>query len=110
MTKAREFIEFWIENSVHAGDGAHGASQDVTELTRRCLEMAEDQGISEQDINAEIGNLAEFLGRKLEAANKVEAEWQQREKGPAQADSAGAPAALSQCRAPGTGPTSEDGL
>jgi hypothetical protein len=82
MTKAREFIEFWIENSVHAGDGADGASQDVAELTRRCLEMAGDQDISEQDINAEIGNLAKFIGRKLEAANKVEADRQQREKGP----------------------------
>ncbi len=36
-TKAREFIDFWIENSVHLTERLRtaGASQDVTELTSR---------------------------------------------------------------------------
>jgi len=45
---AREFIDFWIENSVHAREqtGATGASQDVIELARRCVDMAKTEGIS----------------------------------------------------------------
>jgi len=29
MRKAREFIDFWIENSVHAAEQFHGASQEL---------------------------------------------------------------------------------
>ncbi|MGY3606993.1 MULTISPECIES: hypothetical protein [unclassified Bradyrhizobium] len=82
-TKVREFIDFWIENSIHASDriGAGGASQDVAELARRCIQMAREQGISERAINAEIGNLAEYVARKLAAANKAETTRRQHEKG-----------------------------
>ena len=47
--KAREFIDFWIENSVHAVEQfrTRGASQDVSDLTARLIENAEAQGISE---------------------------------------------------------------
>ena len=38
--KAREFIDFWIENSVHAAEQFHGASQDVADLTARYIEAA----------------------------------------------------------------------
>ena len=46
MSKAREFVDFWIENSVHAKEQFKmlGASQDVSELTRRCIEAAKDHG------------------------------------------------------------------
>ena len=42
MSKVREFIDYWIENSVHAAEQYRtiGASQDITELTRRCVEAA----------------------------------------------------------------------
>ena len=48
MSKAREFIDFWVENSVHAVEQyrAAGASQDVIELTCRCIEAAKGEGIS----------------------------------------------------------------
>ncbi|WP_249144871.1 hypothetical protein [Bradyrhizobium lablabi] len=53
-SKAREFIDFWIENSVHAVEQYRnvGASQDVTELTGRLIEAAKGQGISEFDLEA----------------------------------------------------------
>lgn len=40
--RAREFIDFWAENSIHAveQDQTAGASQDVAELTRRLIEAA----------------------------------------------------------------------
>jgi hypothetical protein len=58
MNETREFIDFWIENSVHAAEryGA-GGEQDVTELTRRFIEAAKEQGIAEADLRAEIGGL-----------------------------------------------------
>ncbi|TAI63661.1 DUF768 domain-containing protein [Bradyrhizobium sp. Leo170] len=78
-TKARAFIDFWIENSVHASEqpGTVGASQDVEELTTRCREMAKHEGISEQSIRDEIGDLTEYIRSKLDAANMAEKERQQ---------------------------------
>lgn len=72
--KAREFIDFWIENSIHAAEQgrARGGSQDPAELTRRCIEMAGDQGLTEEDMRAEVGNIAEYIGSKLKAANETE--------------------------------------
>jgi hypothetical protein len=76
MSKVREFIDFWVENSVHAVEQYRtaGASQDVAELTRRCIEAAKDQGISGADMTAEIGDVADYLGKKLSAANKAESD------------------------------------
>ena len=44
VSKAREYIDFWVENSIHAAEQyrALGASQDVTELVRRLVEGAKD--------------------------------------------------------------------
>ncbi|MCK1489176.1 hypothetical protein IVB14_01700 [Bradyrhizobium sp. 180] len=71
--EARHFIEFWVENSVHAAEpyGAIGAEQNVAELARRCIQMAAEQGISEQELTAEIGDVIEFIKEKLTAANPV---------------------------------------
>jgi hypothetical protein len=72
--QAREFIDFWIENSVHAAEqaGARGASQDVAELTRHCVAMAKEQGIPEDAMRAEVGDLAEYIRGKLKKANQAE--------------------------------------
>ncbi|MGY3609766.1 MULTISPECIES: hypothetical protein [unclassified Bradyrhizobium] len=76
MPTAREFIEFWIENSVHAAEqyGTPGASQDVAELTRRCVEMAKSEGITEKAMRDEVGDLAEYIRGRLKAANKSESD------------------------------------
>lgn len=68
---AREFINFWILNSVHAAE-LQGAEQDVTELARRCVEMAHDQGLSKNDLEAEVGDLADYIRAKLRTANQAE--------------------------------------
>jgi hypothetical protein len=74
--KAREYLDFWIENSVHAAEQfrAAGASQDVTELVRRLIDGAKGQGISEKDMQDEVGDLTEYVRGKLRAANKAEDE------------------------------------
>jgi hypothetical protein len=72
--KAREYVDYWIENSVHAAEqfGTPGASQDVDVLVRRLIEGAKEQGISEQDMRSEVGDLAEYIRGKLRAANRSE--------------------------------------
>lgn len=72
--KAREFIDFWFENSVHAAEqyGTPGSEQGVMELARRCVAAAGGQGISEADMQAEIGDVADYIRGKLKAANKTE--------------------------------------
>ena len=76
MSKAREFVDFWIENSVHAKEQFKmlGASQDVSELTRRCIEAAKDQGVSEIELQDEVGDIADYIRQKLLTANKTESD------------------------------------
>ncbi|MGY2811906.1 hypothetical protein [Bradyrhizobium sp. USDA 4506] len=76
MSKAREFVDFWIQNSVHAVEQYRtaGASQDVTELTERLLEAASGQGISEADLQAEIGEIPHYIAERLRAVNNAESE------------------------------------
>ncbi|UFX42129.1 hypothetical protein HAP47_0022990 [Bradyrhizobium sp. 41S5] len=76
MSKAREFVDFWIENSVHAIEQYRtvGASQDVTELTRRLIDAAKEQGIPEADLQAEIGDISHYIAGQLKAANRAESE------------------------------------
>jgi hypothetical protein len=74
MAKAREYIDYWVENSVHAAEQfrAPGASQDVTVLVERLVEGAKSEGISEKDLRNEVGDLTEYVRSKLKNANKTE--------------------------------------
>jgi hypothetical protein len=80
VSKAREYIDFWIENSIHAAEQyrAPGASQDVTELVHRLVEGAKGQGITEQSMQAEVGDLAEYVRDRLKAANADERDQRKR--------------------------------
>jgi hypothetical protein len=72
--KVREYIEYWVENSVHAAEQFRtaGASQDVEVLVGRLIEGAKVEGISEQAMRDEVGDLTEYLRAKLSTANEVE--------------------------------------
>lgn len=72
--RACEFIDFWIENSVHAGElqGSTGAEQRVSVLAGRCLEMASSVGLSRAALEQEVGDLPVYISAKLAAANQVE--------------------------------------
>lgn len=74
MGKAREFVDFWIENSVHPAEeyGTPGGSQVTSQLKARCIEMAASEGLSEADIEAEVGDLSEYIRSKLGNANATE--------------------------------------
>jgi hypothetical protein len=73
-TKAREFIDFWIENSVHAREhyGMPGAEQRAAELAGRLVEAGLAQGISEKAMTAEVGNVTEYVRGKLAEANQAD--------------------------------------
>ncbi|QPF82546.1 hypothetical protein IC762_22645 [Bradyrhizobium genosp. L] len=73
---AREFIDFWIANSVHAREprGALGAEQSVPALTLRCGEMAASVGLSKATLDEEVGDLSNYIGSRLAAANQLERE------------------------------------
>jgi hypothetical protein len=75
-TKAREFIDFWVTNSVHPAEQFRtaGASQDVALLVQRLIDMAKGQGITEEAMRAEVGDLTEYVRAELAAANKIEQE------------------------------------
>jgi len=74
VSKAREFIDYWIENSVHAAEQARaaGASQDVSELAARCIKAGAELGLTEADLTKEFGDLAAYIRDKLSIANRVE--------------------------------------
>lgn len=76
VADAREFIDFWIENSVHADDDDRRKSGDADrlgDLVNRCLDMAASQGLSQAQIEAEVGDLRAYLKGKLAGANVREA-------------------------------------
>jgi hypothetical protein len=70
----REFIDFWIENSIHAAEhgGDAGATQNVDELVRRCVDMAASQGLTEAELRAEVGDIEAVIRTHLQAANETE--------------------------------------
>ena len=81
-SKAREFVDFWIENSVHATElyGMPGSEQDAGRLAARCFEMAQSQGISEEAIKAEFGDLTAYIQSQVKVANLTEGERRKRER------------------------------
>jgi hypothetical protein len=68
--KANEFIDFWTRISVHSAEQYEvpNGEQGVTELTRRCVAMAESVGLSKEELEAEVGDLTTYIGGKLAAA------------------------------------------
>jgi hypothetical protein len=73
---AKEFIDFWVANSVHAKLelGQVGSSQSADELARRLLEAANQLGLSSDDIVREIGDPAEYIKAKLHEFNIAESD------------------------------------
>ncbi|UPK30956.1 hypothetical protein [Bradyrhizobium sp. 195] len=74
LTTAREYIDFWIENSVHAAGqyGTPGASQSVDVLVDRLVRGAKNQNITRAAIEKEVGDLKQYIREKLATANRTE--------------------------------------
>ena len=56
MSKAREFLDFWVQNSIHATEQYRipGGNQAVSDLVGRCIVMAETQGLTQADLEREF--------------------------------------------------------
>jgi hypothetical protein len=74
LTKTREYIDFWVENSVHAAEeyGTPGASQSVDVLVERLVDVAKNQNITREAIEKEVRDLKQYMEGKLAAANRIE--------------------------------------
>ena len=74
MGKAREFLDFWMQNSIHAAEqfGMPGGSQLTSELKARCIQIAANEGLSPADLEAEVGDLSEYIKAALVDANAKE--------------------------------------
>ena len=59
MATVKDFVEFWLENSVHADEqfGPRRGRADIKELVDRLVRFAEGQGYTRPQIEAEIGDL-----------------------------------------------------
>jgi hypothetical protein len=71
----KEFVEFWLENSVHADEplGPRRGRADIQELVDRLVRFAEGQGYSKPQIEAEIGDLHKYIRASIDQQNTDEA-------------------------------------
>ena len=75
MSKASEFVELFVFASVHE-DLKYQARQGrvaIDELVRRCLDIAKGEGITPEQIHAEVGDLAEYFRAVIDGKNVAEA-------------------------------------
>lgn len=60
--KVRTFVDFWIQSHVRAeGYRSKGDTGTAKALARKCVEMAQTEGISVSDIYAEFGDIVEYV-------------------------------------------------
>jgi hypothetical protein len=70
MSKAREFLESWMVNNIHAEQpGVAGASRRPEELKAQCIEMAGSEGLTLAELEAEVGDLCQRIKAALATAN-----------------------------------------
>ena len=71
---AKEFVEFWLQNSVHADEqmtGRRGRAA-ISKLADRLVVAAKHQGFTKQHIEAEIGDIYTYIRTSVDAKNAVE--------------------------------------
>lgn len=69
--RARDIVDFFVLVSVHADNPYQPPQgpQAIEELVRRCLAMAQDQGISRQQLEAGVGNLGDYFRAFIDRKN-----------------------------------------
>lgn len=74
MATAKEFIAFWMENSVHP-DESHRARRGrdaVQQLADNLIRAAASEGFTEKQVDAEIGNPYDYIRADIDRQNDVE--------------------------------------
>lgn len=72
---AREFIEFWVENSVHAAEPfgiRQAGEQNAAILAVRCIEAAKVLHLSRDDLEAAVGDLVAYMRARSKEVNELE--------------------------------------
>jgi hypothetical protein len=74
VASAKEFVTFWLENSVHADEqfGIRRGSVDVRRLAENLVAAAKAQGFTREQVEAEIGDIGEHIRASIDAQNKDE--------------------------------------
>ena len=74
MASAKEFVEFWLENSVHPDEqfGPKRGREAVQRLADNLVRAAEEQGFTQAQMEAEIGNLYDFIRASIDQQNQAE--------------------------------------
>jgi hypothetical protein len=75
MSKAREFVELFTFASVHE-DARYRARQgrvELDDLVRRCVDMAKHEGITEEQMTVEVGDLTTYFRAVIDGKNVAEA-------------------------------------
>ena len=75
MATVKDFVEFWLENSVHADEqfGPRRGRADIQELVDRLVRFAEGQGSTRPQIEAEIGDLSQYIRASIDRQNTEQA-------------------------------------
>jgi hypothetical protein len=71
---AKEFVEFWLQNSVHADEQMTGrrGREAILKLADRLVVAANYQGFSNQQIEEEIGDIYTYIRTSIDAKNAIE--------------------------------------
>jgi hypothetical protein len=75
MVTAKEFVEFWLENSVHADErfGPRRGCEAVQHLADNLVRAAEVEGFTKQQMEAELGDeLTHYIRASIDRQNKAE--------------------------------------
>jgi hypothetical protein len=77
MATPKEFVEFWLENSVHPDErfGVRRCRPALQQLADNLIRAAEDQGFSKQQIEAELGgDIYAYIRSSIDQQNDAEHE------------------------------------
>ena len=74
MTAAREFVDFWFTNSVHPDEqlSARRGRGSVQDLAEKLVIAARGQGLTQQQIEAEIGDIHAYIRTGINSQNVTE--------------------------------------
>jgi hypothetical protein len=68
--KVRTFVDFWIQSHIRAeGYQAKKDTRLAKGLVCKCVEMAQMEGISASDIEAEFGDIIEYVHWQIKRVN-----------------------------------------
>jgi hypothetical protein len=70
--KVRTFVDFWVQSHIRAeGYQPKGDTRLAKALVRKCVEMAQTEGISASDIEAEFGDIIEYVHWQIKRVNDL---------------------------------------